>query len=264
MVKKTERALSDAALPRHRIRRARVFYGVRDCLLQRHGAALGKRRLERRLAKSLAHLPKVTLAQGAVGWFQLVADRLAQRLGRPRQPHRPLPLTSLRRDSRRPVEREARFDRVPECLRKRERFAVAGARAPQVAPLVETLATPGSVAIDPTGNLAIVDEGNNRVVLLETPTPIVTSLALKVSPRTGTAKFVVCGFGRVSGSAVVEVNGTALSTTRCKELAADGSARRLAALDPSFDALVPPGVPVSVTIFNPLTGSRSAPVPFTR
>jgi sugar lactone lactonase YvrE len=128
----------------------------------------------------------------------------------------------------------------------------------------QTLAEPWGVAIDPAGNVAIVDQENHRVVLLETPVPIVTSLELKVSPTTGRVKFIVRGFGMVSGSAVVEVNGVALEATKYKELAADGSARRVVASDPSFDAHVPPGVPVSVTIYNPLTGSRSTPHMFTR
>jgi sugar lactone lactonase YvrE len=126
------------------------------------------------------------------------------------------------------------------------------------------LALPTGVAIDPAGNVAIADSGFNRVVLLEAPTPIVTSIAVKVSPKTGQRKLVVRGFGMVAGSAVVEVNGTPLATTKYKEPAADGSARRLVATDPNLDALVPPGVQVTVTVFNALTGSRSAPIPFTR
>jgi hypothetical protein len=127
-----------------------------------------------------------------------------------------------------------------------------------------SLYRPFGVTIDPTGSLAIVDYKNHRVVLLETPTPIVTSIAVKVSPTTRKVKLVVRGFGMQSGSAVIEVNGTRLSTTKYKDLAADGSARRVVAIDPSIDTLVPRGVPVSVTIFNPTTGGRSAPIAFTR
>jgi hypothetical protein len=68
----------------------------------------------------------------------------------------------------------------------------------------------------------------------------------------------------VSANAYVEVDGVPLATAKYKDVAADGSARRVIAADANFDALVPVGVPVQVTIVNPLTGARSAPVPFTR
>jgi hypothetical protein len=122
---------------------------------------------------------------------------------------------------------------------------------------------PVGLAFDAYGNLAVGDYGNNRVVLLEAPTPIVTSIAVKVARATRTPKLLVQGFGMVSGRAVVEVDGTPL-TTKYKEIAADGSARRLIATDDDFGALVPRGVPVTVTIFDPVTGSRSAPLEFTR
>jgi hypothetical protein len=41
----------------------------------------------------------------------------------------------------------------------------------------------------------------------------------------------------VSGNTVVEVSGVTLGTTKYKEPAADGSARRVVAGDPGFDAL---------------------------
>jgi len=126
-----------------------------------------------------------------------------------------------------------------------------------------TLQKPTGLAIDPSGNVLITDQYNNRIVILQTPTPIVTSIAAKVS-ATGRAKLVVNGLGMITDQAVVEINGTALATTRYKLAASDASARRLVALDPDFDTLVPPGVQVSVTVFNPLTGGRSAPIPFTR
>jgi sugar lactone lactonase YvrE len=68
--------------------------------------------------------------------------------------------------------------------------------------------TPTDVAVDPSGNVAVVDYDNHRVVLLEAPTPVVTSIAVKVVPATGKRKLVIRGFGMVAGSAVVEVNGT--------------------------------------------------------
>jgi sugar lactone lactonase YvrE len=126
-----------------------------------------------------------------------------------------------------------------------------------------SLAGPTDIALDRAGNVAIVDEGNHRVLLLHTPSPVVTSVAVKVAPATGKAKLIVGGFGMIAGGAVVEVNGTPLAT-KYKEPAGDGSARRLVAADPNFDVVVPPGVPVTITVFNPATGGRSAPVPFTR
>ena len=63
---------------------------------------------------------------------------------------------------------------------------------------------------------------------------------------------------------VLDSNGTPLAITKYKLVAADGSAHRLVATDPNFDTLVPPGVPVTLTVFNPLTGSRSAPFVYTR
>jgi sugar lactone lactonase YvrE len=126
----------------------------------------------------------------------------------------------------------------------------------------QSLFAPAGVAIDPNGNFAVADMDNNRVVLLEAPTPIVTSLVVKTSPATGKRKLVVRGFGMVAGSAVVEVDGTRLATTKYKEPAADGTARRLVATDPNLDEFVPPQVQVRVTIVNPLTGSRSAPILF--
>jgi sugar lactone lactonase YvrE len=128
----------------------------------------------------------------------------------------------------------------------------------------QTLAGPFGVAIDPTGNVAIADLVNNRLVMLETPAPLVTSLQVKVSPTTGKAKLIVRGFGMVNASAVVKVDGVTLGTTKYKDLAADGSARRIIASDALFDTLVPPGVPVIITVVNPVTGSVSAPIAFTR
>jgi sugar lactone lactonase YvrE len=127
-----------------------------------------------------------------------------------------------------------------------------------------TLDLPLNLAVDAAGNLAVCDYNNNRVVLVDAPTPVVTSVQVKVSRATGRAKLVVRGFGMVSGRAVVEVNGTPLSTTRYKDVVAAADSRRLVALDENFDAIVPRGVPVEITVVNAQTGGRSAPIPFTR
>jgi sugar lactone lactonase YvrE len=124
-----------------------------------------------------------------------------------------------------------------------------------------TLAEPSGVATDPFGNVAVVDQDNNRVIVFRAPTPIVTSIALKPA---GHGKLVVQGLGMASGSVYVEVDGVPLSFTKYGRIATDGSARRLVASDPNFDTLVPVGVPVRVVIVDPTTGGRSAPVMFTR
>jgi sugar lactone lactonase YvrE len=127
----------------------------------------------------------------------------------------------------------------------------------------KSLFIPVTIAIDPTGNLAVTDYENNRVLLMQAPTPIVTSIAVKRSPATKTPKLLVEGYGMLASRAVVEVNGIPL-TTKYKLVAADGSARRLVATDPDFGTLVPRGIEVQVTVYNPMTGGRSAPIPFTR
>jgi sugar lactone lactonase YvrE len=128
----------------------------------------------------------------------------------------------------------------------------------------QTMYTPAGVAVDAAGNVAVADFNNSRVLLLGTPTPLVTSAQVKVAKATRKPKLVVRGLGMVSGSAVVEVNGAPLAATKYKEVAADGTAHALVALDADFDARVPRGVRVRITVFDPQTGSRSAPIPFTR
>jgi DNA-binding beta-propeller fold protein YncE len=53
-----------------------------------------------------------------------------------------------------------------------------------------TLSRPLGIVSDPAGNLAVADSDNNRVVLLETPTPIVSSLQVKVA-RAGRPRLLV-------------------------------------------------------------------------
>jgi sugar lactone lactonase YvrE len=125
-----------------------------------------------------------------------------------------------------------------------------------------SLSSPRGVAIDLDGNIAVADFANSRVVLFETPLPIVTSIEVK-RPATGRPRLVVRGFGMESGSAVVEVNRTQLATTKYREIAADGSARRLVASDPEFGTRLPRGARVRIVVVNTRTGGRSAPVSFT-
>jgi sugar lactone lactonase YvrE len=126
------------------------------------------------------------------------------------------------------------------------------------------LAQPFGVAASPTGDVAMCDTINSRVLYLRTPVPIVTSIAVKVSPTTGRAKLIIQGYGMLAGSVTVSVDGTPLSTVKYKLIASDGTARKIIATDPSFDTIVQSGVAVEVTVTNTTTGSASAPIPFTR
>jgi sugar lactone lactonase YvrE len=122
---------------------------------------------------------------------------------------------------------------------------------------------PMGVAVSPTGDVAIGDFGNSRVILIEAPAPIVTSIQVKLSPS-GTPKLIVSGHGMLNGFAVVTVDSVPLATFKYKVLEANGSAGKVTALDRSFDAMVPKGVQVIVRVSNPGSGVASAPIPFTR
>jgi hypothetical protein len=126
-----------------------------------------------------------------------------------------------------------------------------------------TAALPLGVAVSTTGDVIITEYGNHRATMLETPVPIVTSLQVKISAA-GKPKLLVKGHGMLNGSAVVTVDGLPLATFKYKQPAANGTAGTVVALDPSFDALVPVGVPVTVRVYNPGSGLESAPIPFTR
>jgi sugar lactone lactonase YvrE len=127
-----------------------------------------------------------------------------------------------------------------------------------------SLANPVGVATSPTGDVAIADLGNHRVLILQTPVPIINSISLKVSPRTGRASLVIQGLGMIAGTATVSVDGVPLSTVKYKLLASDGTARTIKATDPNFDLIVRDGSAVQVTVANPTTSLASAPIPFTR
>jgi sugar lactone lactonase YvrE len=127
----------------------------------------------------------------------------------------------------------------------------------------DTEATPVGVSVGPTGDIAITEYGNNRSQMLETPVPIVTSLEVKIS-GTGKPKLVVKGFGMLTNFAVVTVDGVPFATFKYKLPAANGTAGSIVCTDPSFDALVPDGVPVTIRVYNPVSSLESAPIPFTR
>ena len=64
--------------------------------------------------------------------------------------------------------------------------------------------------------------------------------------------------------AVADTSVNPLATTKYKDIQGNGSALRVIATDASFDAIVPPGSTVEVTVVNPTAGSESAPIEFTR
>lgn len=126
-----------------------------------------------------------------------------------------------------------------------------------------TLFNPMGVTRGPRGEVAIADLANHRMVLLDTPVPIVTSITVKVS-KTGTPVLVIRGFGMLSGSATVSVNGVPLTTVKYKKPASDGTATTIRATDPRFDMLVRPGSTVYVTVANTADSLASAPIAVTR
>jgi hypothetical protein len=79
---------------------------------------------------------------------------------------------------------------------------------------------------------------------------------------------VVDGLGFLNGSAVIEVNGTALSPTQYDPsfLVGNGTMTELFVKlgKPLMNQLVPRGTPVTITVFNPTTGQRSGAFQFTR
>jgi sugar lactone lactonase YvrE len=126
-----------------------------------------------------------------------------------------------------------------------------------------SLFNPSGVASGPTGDIAIADQANHRVIVLQTPVPIIKAISLKLS-KTGRGHLVISGYGMVAGSATVAVEGVPFSIVKYKLLAADGTAGVLKATDPSFDMIVWPGRTVDVTVANPGSPLQSAPVQFTR
>ncbi len=128
----------------------------------------------------------------------------------------------------------------------------------------QTANYPFDVGVDPNGNVAYTDYFNSRVALVDSPTPLVTSVQVKVARATGKPKLIVRVVGVNPNNSILEVNGTPLATTKFKSVAADGNARRLIGTDAELDIRIPRGTPVLVTVFDQSTGSRSAPIPFTR
>jgi Zn-dependent metalloprotease len=112
---------------------------------------------------------------------------------------------------------------------------------------------------------AIITALGSHGIGLSTGTPVVTSVKYKTTSD-GTKKLVVDGADFVTFSAQIEVNGTALGSMKYpgKHRLNNGTSTRIASIDSRIPSLVPSGVTVQITVFNPSTGARSAPFSFTR
>jgi subtilisin family serine protease len=88
--------------------------------------------------------------------------------------------------------------------------------------------------------------------------------AVKASKK----ELTVDGLGFISDSSIIEVNGSAISRTRYNSdyRQANGTLTRLS-MKPGkkgMNLALPKGVPVSVVVYNPATGERTAPFTYTR
>jgi hypothetical protein len=102
-------------------------------------------------------------------------------------------------------------------------------------------------------------------VFLATPAaPAIRSVKLKSSDSGLTLR--IKGDAMVAGDAIIEIDGVALEALEypAKSRNDDGTARIATSADPRLGDLLPVGTPVSVTVFNPLTGKRSEPFSFVR
>ena len=96
------------------------------------------------------------------------------------------------------------------------------------------------------------------------PPPPPTLVIQGVSWKGGALR--VEGNGFVVDDTVVEVSGTALARAKYPKRFRnpDGTTTVVVGKQAGLKQLVPAGAPVQVTVFNPSTGVRSAPVTFTR
>lgn len=100
---------------------------------------------------------------------------------------------------------------------------------------------------------------------LATPAaPLIRSVKLKSSGSELSLR--VKGDAMVAGDAIIEIDGVQLEGLGYPEKSHndDGTTRLVTSVDPRLDELLPVGVPVSVTVFNPLTGKRGEPFTFVR
>jgi len=102
-------------------------------------------------------------------------------------------------------------------------------------------------------------------LLVATPvTPQISSIKLK--RKGGRLELRVNGNAMITNDTVIEIDGVALEATSYPAEFREngGTTTRVVSRDPRLDELIPAGGSVQVTVFNPLTNRRSAPVPFTR
>ncbi len=92
---------------------------------------------------------------------------------------------------------------------------------------------------------------------------VVASSPAISSVKRNNGKLVVNGSNFLTGSAVIEINGTALGSMKYpKNFRHQGISTRITSKDPAVGGLGS-GVPVQITVLNPTTGTRSAPFAFT-
>ena len=111
-----------------------------------------------------------------------------------------------------------------------------------------------------SGRINAFNALTNTMAPLDAPAVNAVSASKKI--------IVVDGLGFLNGSAVIEVNGTALSPTQYDPsfLVGNGTMTELGVKlgKPLMNQLVPRGTPVTITVFNPTTGQRSGAFQFTR
>ena len=111
-----------------------------------------------------------------------------------------------------------------------------------------------------SGRINAFNALTNTMAPLDAPAVNAVSASKKI--------IVVDGLGFLNGSAVIEVNGTALSPTQYDPsfLVGNGTMTELFVKlgKPLMNQFVPRGTPVTITVFNPTTGQRSGAFQFTR
>jgi hypothetical protein len=126
----------------------------------------------------------------------------------------------------------------------------------------------GTYAMNDLGEIAFVALDKKRQTLgvfKATPAaPAINSIRLK--RKANSLEFRVNGDVMIAGDSVIEINGVRLGDidypSNFRE--SGGLTTRVVSRDSRLDQLIPSGQTVLVSLFNPLTNMRSAPVAFTR
>jgi hypothetical protein len=98
-------------------------------------------------------------------------------------------------------------------------------------------------------------------------TPVVPAITrVRVKEGTKGLQLQVDGTGFITNDTVIEVDGVALDAMQYPEGAREvgGTTRRVRGKDARLGELIGPGQEVQVSVVNPLTGQRSAPVAYVR